>query len=144
MKNQGYAFGKSLEAFRAFGEALQGSLFPSLEAEIGNLDKAHRDFVAICAAVHGDFPAADGAPIDLVLDRADNVVNVCELKYSRDAFVIDKEYETALGRKIATFAGVNRLKKAVHLTMVSAGGLVRNAHSGRVQSVVTLDDLFRP
>jgi hypothetical protein len=84
----------------------------------------------------------DGVQIDLVLDRADNVVNVCELKYSRDAFVIDKAYEAALGRKIATFAGVNRLRKAVHLTMVTASGLVHNAHSGRVQSVVTLDDLF--
>ena len=58
MKNQDHAFDKSLEAIRAFREALQGWLFPSLEAEIGNLDKAHRDFVAICAAVHGDFPAA--------------------------------------------------------------------------------------
>lgn len=44
MKNQGHAFDKSLEAFRAFEEALQGSLFPLFEAEIGNLDKAHRDF----------------------------------------------------------------------------------------------------
>lgn len=58
MQNRGYAFDKSLEAFRAFGEALQGWLFPALEAEIGNLDKAHREFIAICAAVHEDFPAA--------------------------------------------------------------------------------------
>ena len=42
MKNRGYASDKSLEAVRAFGEALQGWLFPALEAEIGNLDKAHR------------------------------------------------------------------------------------------------------
>ena len=91
----------------------------------------------------GDDTYPDGIQIDLILDRADNVVNVCELKYSRDAFAIDKEYEDSLGRKIATFAGVNHLKKAIHLTMVVAGGLVRNAHSGRVQTVVTLDDLFR-
>lgn len=58
MKNRQQTFDKSLEAVHIFREALQGSLFPSLEAEIGNLDKAHRDFVAICAAVHGDFPAA--------------------------------------------------------------------------------------
>ena len=42
MKNRGYASDKSLEAVRAFGEALQGLLVPALEAEIGNLDKAHR------------------------------------------------------------------------------------------------------
>ena len=85
----------------------------------------------------------DGVQIDLVLDRADNVINVCELKYSRNAFAIDKKYETSLGLKLATFAGVNHLKKAVHLTMVVAGGLVRNVHAGVAHSVVTLDDLFR-
>ena len=42
MQNRGYAFDKSPAAFQAFGEALQGWLFPALEAEIGNLDKAHR------------------------------------------------------------------------------------------------------
>ena len=42
MTKQDCAFDKSLEAVRAFGEALQGWLFPALEAEIGNLDKAHR------------------------------------------------------------------------------------------------------
>ncbi len=91
----------------------------------------------------GDDTYPDGVQIDLVLDRADNIINVCELKYSRNAFAIDKKYETSLGLKLATFAGVNHLKKAVHLTMVVAGGLVRNAHAGLVQSIVTLDDLFR-
>ena len=91
----------------------------------------------------GDDTYPDGVKIDLVLDRADNVVNVCEIKYSREAFAIDKNCAASLGLKLATFAGVNHLKKAVHLTMVVAGGLVRNAHSGCVQSVVTLDDLFR-
>ena len=91
----------------------------------------------------GDDTYPDGVQIDLVLDRADNIINVCELKYSRNAFAIDKKYEASLGLKLSTFAGVNHLKKAVRLTMVAAGGLVRNAHAGLVQSVVTLDDLFR-
>ena len=58
-------------------------------------------------------------------------------------FAIDAATEAALMRKLAVFAGVTRTRKAVHLTMVTTFGLLRNAHSGRVQSEVTLDDLFK-
>lgn len=85
----------------------------------------------------------EGAQIDLLLDRADGVINVCEMKFSSDVFAIDARTEKALLRKLAVFAGVTRTRKAVHLTMVTSFGLLRNAHSGRVQSEVTLDDLFR-
>ena len=51
MKNCGQTFDKALEAVHAFQEALQGTLFPDIEAEIGGLDERHRKFVGICAAV---------------------------------------------------------------------------------------------
>jgi len=57
---------------------------------------------------------------------------------------IDKEYSLRLGRRLATFAGVTKTRKAVHLTFVTANGLLRNQYSGRVQSEVTLGDLFAP
>ena len=44
-------FDKSLEAVHMFREALQGWLFPSLEAELGALDDKHRAFVDLCAAL---------------------------------------------------------------------------------------------
>lgn len=84
-----------------------------------------------------------GAQIDLLLDRSDGVVNVCEMKFSPDKFVIDAKMEEGLMRKLAVFSSVSRTRKAVHLTMVTPFGLLANAHSGRVQSEVTLDDLFR-
>ena len=92
----------------------------------------------------GDETYPDGVQIDLVIDRADNVINVCEMKYSSDEFVIDKEYFLRLGRKVATFVGVTKTRKAVHVTFVTANGLFRNQYSGRVQSEVMLDDLFAP
>lgn len=91
----------------------------------------------------GDDTYPDGVQIDLVLDRADNIINLCEMKYSRNVFAIDKEYDTVLARKAATFAGVTKSKKALHQTLVTANGLMRNEYSGRVQSEVTLDDLFK-
>lgn len=84
-----------------------------------------------------------GAQIDLLLDRSDGVVNVCEMKFSPEKFVIDAKMEEALMRKLAVFTAVSQTRKAVHLTMVTPFGLLANAHSGRVQSEVTLDDLFR-
>ena len=51
--------------------------------------------------------------------------------------------DPGLMRKLAVFSSVSRTRKAVHLTMVTPFGLLANAHSGRVQSEVTLDDLFR-
>jgi len=90
----------------------------------------------------GDETYPEGVQIDLVLERADNVINLCEMKYCAEAFAIDKAYEDVLARKLATFAGVTKTRKAVHLTLVTANGLVRNVHAGRVQSELTLEDLF--
>ena len=90
----------------------------------------------------GDETYPNGAQVDLLLDRADNVINVCEIKYCETPFAIDKRYDSELANKLTTFKGVTRTSKAVHLTMVTAGGLVHNAYWNRVQSEVVLDDLF--
>lgn len=85
-----------------------------------------------------------GVQIDLLLDRADRVVNVCEMKYVSDEYVIDAEAEKSLIRKCETFSAVTKTKCAVHLTLVTTKGVFKNTHSGIVQSEVTLNDLFRP
>lgn len=90
----------------------------------------------------GDDVYPDGVQIDLVLERADKVINICEMKYASDVFAIDKAYNDILGRKVAAFTGVTKTSSAVHLTMVTANGLVQNAYSGRIQSEITLADLF--
>ena len=84
----------------------------------------------------------NGAQIDLLIERADRVVNVCEIKYSRDEFVIDKEYDRKLRNKVGTFCGVTKTKCAVHIAMITASGLAHNGYWGTVQAEVSLDDLF--
>lgn len=90
----------------------------------------------------GDDIYPTGVQIDLLLDRADNVINVCEMKFSQAAFAIDKETAETLAAKIETFKAVSKTRKAVHLTMVTSAGIVRNAYANQVQSEVVLDDLF--
>lgn len=83
-----------------------------------------------------------GAQIDLVIERADGVSNLCEMKCTDSAFVIDKSYELDLRRKREVFRSETRTKNATQLTMVCAQGLQHNAHSWDVTSTVTGEDLF--
>ena len=83
-----------------------------------------------------------GAQIDLLIDRNDGVINLCEMKYTKMPFKIDANYDEELQNKKIRFVETTHTQKAVHLTMVSSQGLVRNAFSDDIQSQVTGDELF--
>ena len=68
---------------------------------------------------------------------------VCEMKYFAGPYAIDKAADADFEQKLETFRAVTKTEKAVHLTLVTSRGLVRNAYANSVQSEVTLDDLFR-
>ena len=85
---------------------------------------------------------SDGAQIDLLIDRKDQVINLCEMKYSLSEYAIDAEYEQKLRNKKSAFINTTNTRKAVHLTMVTTFGIKANAHSGIVQNEITLEDLF--
>ncbi len=86
---------------------------------------------------------ASGTQIDMIIERSDNVVNLCEIKYYGKQFLIDKSYDEILRNRLQTL--IDRLpgKKTVHLTMITTFGLSPNEYSGQIQSLVTLDDLFK-
>ena len=83
-----------------------------------------------------------GAQIDMLIERADNTVNICEMKFSQNEFVIDKDYDAVLRHKLSRFGASVSHRKAIHLTMVTTYGVVHNAYWNRVQSEVIADDLF--
>jgi AAA+ ATPase superfamily predicted ATPase len=83
-----------------------------------------------------------GAQIDLVIDRADDIINLCEIKFSHDEFTIDKAYDRNLRNKRSAFLAETKTRKAIHQTMVTTYGLKRNEYAGMIQSEVTADDLF--
>lgn len=84
----------------------------------------------------------DGAQIDMVIDRADNIINICEMKFSDDDFTITAAYDKNLRNKISTFKEETQTRKALHLTLVTTYGLKFNEYAGRIQSCITMDDLF--
>ena len=83
-----------------------------------------------------------GAQIDLLIDRRDRVINVCEMKFSINEFTINKDYEAVLRNKMETFREESKTQKALQLTMITTYGVKKNMYSSRVQSEVLLDDLF--
>ena len=83
-----------------------------------------------------------GAQIDLVIDRADRLVNLCEMKFSGDEYAIDDAEEKRLRNRRAAFIEETGTRKGCHVTMVTTYGIKRNRHSGIIQSQVTMDQLF--
>lgn len=88
--------------------------------------------------------AEGGAQIDLIIDRADHVINICEIKFSTSEYRIDKVLAANLRNKLARFATVPiNKKKSLSFTMITTFGILDNEYYKElVQSEVTLDDLF--
>jgi AAA+ ATPase superfamily predicted ATPase len=83
------------------------------------------------------------AQIDLVIDRRDQVINLCEMKFSINNFTIDKKYSEELQNKVAIFRDQTNTRKAIRLTMITTFGLNRNEYSNAfVQNELTMDALF--
>ncbi len=83
-----------------------------------------------------------GAQVDLIIDRRDHVVSLCEIKYSINEFEIDKTYDASLRNKIAMFTKVTHCRNTVQLVMITTFGVKSNKYSGLVGTQVILDDLF--
>lgn len=84
-----------------------------------------------------------GMQIDLILDRADGVVDLCEIKDYKNPFPISEEYAAELERRRKIFALVTGTKSAVHTIMITAEGVSQNAQYSVIQNEVTLDNLFQ-
>lgn len=85
----------------------------------------------------------DGVQIDMLLDRNDQVINLCEIKYHETPFVITKAYAADLRQKMALFQSETKTRKTLFLTMVTLFGLIQNEHGiGLVQQEIRADALF--
>lgn len=84
-----------------------------------------------------------GGQIDMLIDRKDQVINICEMKYSVDEYTITEEYEKKLRQRASLFQHVTKTKKALQHTFVTTYGVKQNLYSGIVQSEVMMDDLFK-
>ena len=83
-----------------------------------------------------------GTQIDLLIERADRIINVCEIKFSQGPYNISKDYERQLRMKMSVFSQDTHVKKPLSLTMITTFGVAQGKHSGVVNNEVIMDQLF--
>ena len=85
----------------------------------------------------------EGAQIDMLIDRQDMVINICEMKFSRSEFTINAAYAKDLRRKMEAFRSHTGTRKSLFLTMVTTYGLHENLHSNSLGALdVKMNALF--
>lgn len=84
-----------------------------------------------------------GAQIDLLFDRLDDALTLCEIKYTRQAFKVDKSYAKELMNKLDCFEKQTNNRKELFLALISVSNVKETAWSEElVDQVVLLEDLF--
>ena len=86
---------------------------------------------------------AEGAQIDLIIERKDNVINMCEIKFYSDEFTANKECHFALVRRERLLREIIPKKASIHNTLITTFGLSRVEYFGDFVSTITLEELFQ-
>ena len=82
------------------------------------------------------------AQIDIIIERADKIVNICEVKYSHDEYNLDKEEYDKICKRKNTFIQETGLRHTPWITMITTEGVAQGKYSEMIQSQVKMDDLF--
>ena len=83
------------------------------------------------------------AQIDVLIDRNDNAINICEMKFSIKEYKIEKKYADNLRNKIGSFKEQTKTRKSIFLTLVTTYGIIKNPYSSQlVTNSITMDALF--
>ena len=106
--------------------------------QIGNVESCQSAW-----AVTGD-DEQEGTQIDLLIERKDNVVNMCEMKFYSDEFVVSAAYQRKLVRRSNLLLEHLSPKMAIHPVLVTTYGLVHNEYSREFVHFVTFNELFEP
>lgn len=93
---------------------------------------------------HGDKSVGTkGAQIDMVIVRNDRIINLCEMKYSINDYSYTGKDDESLRNKIAALKNASKTRYSIHPVLVTTYGLKEGMYSGRLQAVITADDLFK-
>ncbi|SCY49426.1 hypothetical protein SAMN02910451_02815 [Butyrivibrio hungatei] len=83
-----------------------------------------------------------GAQIDLIIERRDRVINLCEIKFSVREYEIDKAYDLALKNKVEVFRKATKNTDTIIITMITTYGVKKNMYSNYIGKEVRMEDLF--
>ena len=83
-----------------------------------------------------------GSQIDLLIVRKDQIINVCEMKYSESDYSPDLAFDKAMRRKISDLMLATKTKFAIHSTLITTYEVAETSYSGNIQSIITAEELF--
>ena len=86
---------------------------------------------------------ARGMQIDLVIDRDDRKICLCEMKYRQGEFSVNHEYATRIQERINRTMEITKHEKPVISVLITTYGLIRNEYAGKFQKVITMEELFQ-
>lgn len=83
-----------------------------------------------------------GAQIDLLIDRVDKIIHLCEMKFSEGSYSISKDCAARLQERSDAFKKISKTRKSLVHTFVTIGGVAKNSYSSLIHSEVLAKDLF--
>lgn len=83
---------------------------------------------------------SEGMQIDMIIDRDDRVLNLCEMKFIQSDFAVDRDYSRKIANRVQFL--LQKENRTIHSTLITTYGLKYNEYSGSFQKTITLDDLF--
>jgi len=85
---------------------------------------------------------SDNAQIDMVIDRSDGVVNLCEMKFYKTKFSADAAFEENLLNKRESFQALTHTQKSIHLTLITFTTTPENQYTNEITNLLTINNLF--
>ena len=85
----------------------------------------------------------EGTQIDMIIERKDNIVNMCEMKFYNTDFTVDADYHKTLMNRQNLLAGILPKRAIIHSTLITTFGLNYNEYTGDFIKTITLEDLFK-
>ncbi len=104
---------------------------------------SYRPSEAVLNDADADEDIKTGGQIDLLIDRNDKTISVCEMKYANGEYEITKAYDSHVERRLRIFRKVTSTKKSFSIVYVTPFGLRDNMYARKVNKQITADDLFR-
>ena len=109
---------------------------PQIKHSLG-IDQIHTEYYSWRSK-----ESVPAAQIDLLIERADHLVNLCEIKYSQMPYTITKEEDMRIRNRMADFVGETGIRHGILTTLITTFGLRQNPYSSVAQVQLTMDDMF--
>lgn len=103
----------------------------------------YRPTAAVKSDDNADEDLKKGAQIDLLIDRNDKTISVCEMKYSDGEFTIDKDYNERVEQRLRTFKKATKTTKTLSPVYITPQGLHANMYARKAKQQITADHLFQ-